>query len=360
MIYPVIPIFLTTVLGAPASIVGLVEGIAESTASLLKVFSGWISDRMHNRKGLAVAGYTLSTFAKPLLVFAGVWWQVLGYRIADRTGKGIRTSPRDALIADSTEGADYGHAFGFHRAMDTVGAAVGPLLAFALLPLLNHDYRLFFALSIVPGAIGVLFLALFVREKRDGTIFKMSSIDVKSLGGRFFLFLAVVLVFSIGNSSDAFLILRAKDLGTPVFLIPLAYFVFNVVGSLVATPAGIISDRIGRKAVMLSGFAFFSLVYLGFALTRWSWTVWILFAVYGVYYAFTESIFKAHTADLVDERVRGTAYGLLNMVMGFALLPASIIAGFLWDAVSPSAPFLYGSITAAVAFVFAIFFIRSI
>lgn len=360
MIYPIVPIFMTTVLGAPVAVVGLVEGIAESTASILKVFSGWISDKAHNRKGLAVTGYVLSTIAKPMLVFANAWWQILGFRVADRTGKGIRTSPRDALIADSTTKEEYGRAFGFHRAMDTVGAAAGPLLAFALLPLLKHNYRLFFALSIIPASIGILLLVLFVKEKRDGTIFKMHSADVRSLGKHFFIFLAIVFMFSIGNSSDAFLILRARNLGVPVFLIPLAYFVFNAVASLIATPAGIASDKIGRKTVMVAGFAMFGFVYIGFATATRSWMIWLLFAFYGVYYAFTESIFKAHVADLVTENVRGTAYGLLNMVMGIALLPASLIAGFLWDNIAPSAPFFYGSITAAVAFLFAILFVKSI
>jgi MFS family permease len=360
MIYPIVPIFMTTVLGAPVAVVGLVEGIAESTASILKVFSGWISDKAHNRKGLAVTGYALSTIAKPILVFASAWWQVLSFKVVDRTGKGIRTSPRDALIADSTAEKDYGRAFGFHRSMDYIGATLGPLLAFVLLPLLKNDYRLFFALSIIPASMGVLLLALFVKEKRDGVLFKMHSIDFKSLGWRFFLFLVVVSIFSIGNSSDAFLILRAKDLGIPIFLIPLAYFVYNAVSSLIAAPAGIVSDKIGRKTLMLLGFLFFSFVYLGFAITDRAWMVWILFAVYGVYYAFTESMFKAYTADLVAENVRGTAYGLLNMVMGFALLPASLIAGFLWDNIAPSAPFFYGSITAALAFLFAILFVKSI
>lgn len=359
MIYPIIPIFLTTVLGAPATIVGLVEGIATSTASLIQIASGWFSDRYKNRKNLTLIGYSLSTLSKPLLALSFFWWEVLIVRFADRTGKGIRTPPRDALIADSAEPAEYGKNFGFHRALDTVGAAIGPLIAFALLPILPHsgsepNYRLFFALSIIPGILSVLMLALFVTERRKSKVFKMEKIRLSHFPREFIIFLGIVLLFTIGNSSDAFLILRAKNIGIAVTLIPIVYLLFNLVNAGFATYAGILSDRIGRKFAMIVGFLAFALVYYGFGVAGSQLAIWLLFAFYGIYYAFTEGIFKAYTADIVEEKVRGTAFGLLNMVLGIALLPASLIAGFLWDKVSVSAPFYYGAITATVSLLLAL------
>lgn len=354
MAYPFIAIFATTVLGAPVSFVGLVEGLAESAASLLKVFSGWFSDKLGKRKGLAALGYGLAAAAKPILVFATAPWQVLSVRLLDRAGKGVRTAPRDALLADVSDKAGYGRAFGFHRTMDTIGAMLGPALAFVLLPFLakhssSHGYRELFALAIIPALVGLLVLLFKVKEKpakRDAALPRLS---LKPFSRSYKLFLLVVLVFTLGNSSDAFLILRARDTGMAVGLIPLAYLLFNTVSAGLATPAGIVSDRIGRRGIMVLGFLNFSLVYLGFALAKNQLVIWIMFAFYGVYYAFTESIFKAYTADLVPAASRGTAYGVLNMTMGIALLPASIVAGWLWQHVSPAAPFFFGAGTALVA-----------
>jgi len=351
MVYPLIPIFLTTVLGAPVAIVGLVEGIAESTASLLKVISGWLSDRTQRRKRLTVLGYGLAAIAKPLLALSFVWWQVLIARFVDRFGKGVRTSPRDALIADSTSSEDYGKAFGFHRGMDTLGAALGPLIAFAALPLLHNNFRLYFSFAIIPAVIGVVVLALFVKEKVRAAKVENLRLSLKPFNRQFKLFLLIVLIFTVGNSSDAFLILRANNVGVAVGLIPLVYFVFNTVYALASTPIGALSDRIGRKVVIIAGYLIFAIVYLGFALVKSPFTIWLLFAAYGLYYAFTEGIFKAFTADLVPENLRGTAYGFLSLVLGIALLPASLIAGFLWDKISPSAPFFFGSAVSLIALV---------
>jgi len=351
MVYPLIPIFLTTVLGAPVAIVGLVEGIAESTASLLKVISGWLSDRTQRRKRLTVLGYGLAAIAKPLLALSFVWWQVLIARFVDRFGKGVRTSPRDALIADSTSSEDYGKAFGFHRGMDTLGAAFGPLIAFAALPLLHNNFRLYFSFAIIPAVIGVAVLALFVKEKVRAAKVENLRLSLKPFNRQFKLFLLIVLIFTVGNSSDAFLILRANNVGVAVGLIPLVYFVFNTVYALASTPIGALSDRIGRKVVIIAGYLIFAIVYLGFALVKSPFTIWLLFAAYGLYYAFTEGIFKAFTADLVPENLRGTAYGFLSLVLGIALLPASLIAGFLWDKISPSAPFFFGSAVSLIALV---------
>jgi MFS family permease len=351
MVYPLIPIFLTTVLGAPVAVVGLVEGIAESTASLLKVISGWISDRTRRRKGLTVIGYSLAAISKPILAFSFFWWQVLIARFIDRFGKGIRTSPRDALIADSTSKEEYGKAFGFHRGMDTLGAAFGPLIAFSALPLLHNNFRLYFSFAIIPAAIGVTVLALFVKEKARTAKAEKLRLSLKPFSKRFKLFLLIVLIFTVGNSSDAFLILRARNVGVTVGLIPLVYFVFNTVYALAATPIGSLSDRIGRKTIIITGYLIFSLVYLGFALVKSPFTIWLLFAAYGLYYAFTEGIFKAFTADIVPANLRGMAYGFLNLVLGIALLPASLIAGFLWDRISPSAPFFFGSAVSLLALI---------
>jgi len=351
MVYPLIPIFLTTVLGAPVAVVGLVEGIAESTASLLKVISGWISDRTRRRKGLTVIGYSLAAISKPILAFSFFWWQVLIARFIDRFGKGIRTSPRDALIADSTSKEEYGKAFGFHRGMDTLGAAFGPLIAFSALPLLHNNFRLYFSFAIIPAAIGVTVLALFVKEKARTAKAEKLKLSLKPFSKRFKLFLLIVLIFTVGNSSDAFLILRARNVGVTVGLIPLVYFVFNTVYALAATPIGSLSDRIGRKTIIITGYLIFSLVYLGFALVKSPFTIWLLFAAYGLYYAFTEGIFKAFTADIVPANLRGMAYGFLNLVLGIALLPASLIAGFLWDRISPSAPFFFGSAVSLLALI---------
>jgi MFS family permease len=365
MIYPLVPLFATTVLGVSVAFVGLIEGIAESTASLLKVFSGWLSDKVGRRKPLTLSGYILSAIAKPLLVIATAGWHVLGIRFLDRSGKGVRTAPRDALIADSCEPSDnnYGRSFGFHRTMDTIGAMAGPALAFILLPILavhssSRGYRELFALAIIPALIGIVVLAVFVKEsKKCDSAGPPPRLSLKPFDRRFKIFLLVVLVFTLGNSSDAFLVLRAKNVGLAVAMIPLAYLLFNTINAVLATPAGIVSDKLGRRGVMILGFLNFAIVYLGFAMANSTLTIWIMFAVYGFYYAFTESIFKAYTADLVPETLRGTAYGLLNMAMGIALLPASLAAGWLWEHVSVRAPFYYGAVMALVAMVMLVLFV---
>ncbi len=351
MLYPLTPIFLTAVLGAPVAVVGLIEGIAEATASLTKAYSGWISDKFQKRKPLIALGYGLSAVSKPLLSLATGWPMVLGLRFGDRVGKGVRTAARDALIADSTDAANRGRAFGFHRALDTSGAVFGPLLALALLGLLGENLRLVFLLAFIPAAIGVILIAK-VRERprsapnsRAPFSFRWSLFD-----RRFKVFLIVILVFSLGNSSDAFLILRAKELfGDSTLLTVLAYAFYNVVYALAATPAGILSDRIGRKWVMGGGFIVFAAVYFGFALAGRPETIWALFAVYGFYIAMTEGVGKAFTVDLVPNELRGTALGSYHAVVGIMSLPASLLAGLLWTYVSPEATFALGGVTAILA-----------
>ncbi len=372
MLYPIIPIFLTAVLHAPMSVVGLIEGIAESTASILKVVSGWLSDKSGKRKPFVIYGYGLSTVAKPLLAFAATWHFVLTARFLDRFGKGLRSSARDALIADSTDAKFRGKAFGFHRALDTVGAVLGPLIALVLLYYLDRttgdidaSYRIIFLIAFIPAIISVLLLLFFVTEKageiKDGLKFRLSDF---SRDFKIFLFISVV--FATGNSSNAFLILRANNIfesfgGVPsiitttfssiavVAVVILTYVVYNITYSLFSMPAGMLSDRIGRRNVMIGGFLIFSIVYLGFALANAGYLVWILFAIYGFYIAMTDGVSKAYAVDLVPADKRGTAIGLYYTATGLMALASSIIAGLLWDLAGASAPFLFGSATALIA-----------
>ena len=354
-IYPLIPIFLTSVLRAQVAAVGLIEGIAESTASILRIFSGYLSDKFGDRKWIAVAGYGISTISKPLFAVSHSWQQVLGFRFADRVGKGIRSAPRDALIADVTPPESRGLSFGFHRAMDTVGAVTGPLLAFWLLKSLHLGFRPIFWLSAIPAVLAVLILIAFVREpKIIREHVAPPKISFSGFSRQFKSFLFVVTLFSIGNSSDAFLILRAKNVGVSTESILLIYVLFNSVAALMSTHAGDLSDKIGRKLVLFAGFLVFAGVYTGFALVKNPGAVWGLFAVYGAYAALTAGVQKAFATDLVCAGMRGTGLGAYQTLTGIALLPASLIAGFLWDAVSPSAPFFYG---AAVALISAILLI---
>jgi MFS family permease len=350
MIVPVLPIFLITVLGAPMAAVGFIEGVAESTASILRVFAGWIADRTGRRKPLIVLGYTLANLVKPLLALTTAWPQVLVIRFADRFGKGIRGSPRDALIADSTLPDYRGRAFGFHRSLDTAGAAIGPLLAAALLAVGGQDPRLVFWAASVPGLIAVIIVVGLVRDRPIAPSQRAApSLRWTDLGRPFALFTAVTTLFALGNSSDAFLILRAQDLGVPVPLIPLVYFVFNLVFAILATPAGILSDKVGRRSVLVAGYTVFALVYLGFAVAPSPWIAAALFVAYGAYYAMTEGVGRALITDLVPPTLRATAMGVFATITGLALLPASLIAGALWQYVSPSAPFFYGAAMAGAA-----------
>ena len=356
MVYPLVPIFMKDVLRAPVLVIGLVEAVAEATASLLKVVSGYISDRLGKRKALAVVGYGLSSVTKPILGVAHNWGTVFGVRFTDRFGKGIRTSPRDALIADVTEGGSRGKAFGFHRGMDTAGAVLGPLAAYLFLRRFSaiggveHAYRSLFFLAAVPAILGVIILAAFVKEPKTGSRpAQLPKIRFSGFDRKFKLFLLVVTLFSIGNSSDVFLILRARNLGVAAENVLLIYVAFNIVQAILAVPIGSLSDRIGRRPVIVMGYLIFAAVYVGFALAKGAMTAWVLFLVYGVYYACTESVQRAYAADLSPVELRGTAIGAYHTFVGLALLPASMVAGVLWDKVNPAAPFIYGASTALLA-----------
>jgi len=350
MIYPLVPIFLTSVLGAPVSIVGLIEGIAESIASILKVISGWMSDKLQKRKSFVISGYSLSAFSKIIFSLAYSWPVVLLARFIDRFGKGTRTSARDALITESSESSARGRTFGFHRAMDTMGAVIGPLLAIVAIRILNENYRFVFLLSFIPAFIGVLLLFFFVKERANKS---KSTVDFqfkwKSLDPSFKVFLFISFIFALGNSSNAFLILRAQNLGLSVTMVMLAYVLFNFVYAVFSLPAGIISDKIGSKKILLAGFLLFAVIYFFFGQITKSIFIWLLFPFYGIYMALTEGIAKAYISNLIPTEKAGTAFGIYQTTIGLCTFFASWIAGLLWSYVSISAPFIFGSIMAILA-----------
>jgi len=352
MIYPVVPIFLTAVLGAPVTIVGLIEGIAESTAAILRVFSGWFSDKFQRRKPFMAAGYGLSALSKLIMAVSVHWSMVMGGRFFDRFGKGIRTSARDALLAEGCDASCRGRVFGFHRAIDTMGALVGPLVALLLLHIFDQKLRFIFFLAIIPSVVGVILLMVFVKDIRKlqglPDVHKLSLRNMK-LSRDFKIFLIVSAIFALGNSSDAFLILRAQNLGFSLSLTILVYTVFNAAYALTSFPAGIVSDRIGQKKVLLYGFCLFAVIYFLFGIVSRPSFLWILFALYGLYMALTEGIGKAYVSHLVDRDYTGTTYGVYQTLIGIMTFFSSLIAGFLWKYISPGAPFIFAAIMATVA-----------
>ncbi|MDX2285890.1 MAG: MFS transporter [Bacteroidia bacterium] len=332
MIYPYLPLLLTE-LGANKSVIGLIEGIAEATAALLKSVSGRLADRSGRRKGFVLGGYSLSAFAKPALYLAAAWWQVLAVRFLDRTGKALRNPARDALIAGSVPAADRGSAFGLHRAMDRIGALGGPLLALAVLAAWPGDLRMVFLWSAVPAFIAVALIP-FVREAAAAARQPAAGPSGTRilLGSRpFRLFLLANLLFSLGNASEAFLILKAEESGVPPLHLPLLWVMYNAVCVLLAPAMGRLSDRIGRMRVILISFAWFSGVYALFGSADQAWQIWMLFALYGVYYGLSDGVYRAYLADLAAPELRASAYGLFSTATGLALLPASLLMGTLWD-----------------------------
>jgi MFS family permease len=354
MIYPLLPAFLTAVLGAGPAALGIIEGIAESTASLLKLYSGYLSDRVKKRKGWIVAGYSLSNIIRPLIAFSTSWLHVLALRFSDRVGKGLRTSPRDAIIADSTPPEFRGKAYGFHRAMDHTGAVVGPLAATALLLAFHDDVKTIFILSFIPGLLAVLMLLFGLREKiSEGDRAATASFNFRSAWGEmtpgFRKYLFIILVFTLGNSTDAFLLLRAQQLGVSVTLLPTIWVVLHVVKMSFSVPGGILSDRIGRKKVIVAGWLVYALVYAGFGLASEQWHAWALFAVYGVYFGLTEGVEKALVADFAPLHLRGSSFGLYHLIVGLGAFPASLLFGLIWQQFGSAAAFGAGAALALVA-----------
>jgi MFS family permease len=364
MIVYLIPLFLSNILGVHTAIIGLIDGVAETTASLLKVYSGVLSDRFHRRKWLAVAGYALSTVAKPFLYFANSWGWVLGVRFWDRAGKGIRTAPRDALVAASTDENTRGLAFGLHRAGDTAGAFIGIGIASAVVWLTQSDASLLtratfqaaVLVSIIPAVLAVIVLALGVKDIQGaGNGSAPVRLSLKGIDARFKIFLVIVVLFTLGNSSDAFIILRAQERGLSVLHTLFMLMTFTAIYTILSGPLGALSDKIGRRRLIIGGWLAYGLVYLGLAFSQTGWQVWAMFGLYGVYYAATEGVAKALVADLVPDAQRGTAYGLFNAAIGLTALPASVIAGLLWqgfgtwNGFGPSAPFIFGATMALFA-----------
>jgi len=354
MIYPVLPAYLVVTLGASPAILGLIEGFAESTASLLKVFSGYFSDKIKLRKPFAIFGYAASTLGKFFLFIASSWHPFFAGRLLDRFGKGLRTAPRDALIADSAREGARGAAFGLHRAMDTVGAACGVLAAYFLVTRYKGEFKNIFLISLIPALAGIIIL-FFVKEKKslappaaEKLQFKWSALDK-----RLKFFLIFTFLFTLGNSSNQFLLLRAQNLGSSLPLVILFYLVYNITYAAVSYPASRLSDRIGRKKLLVAGYLFYGLVYLGFALNKSVFNFWLLFAVYGLYIGFTEGVEKALVVDIAPAGLRATAIGLHATLVGAGLLPASIFAGLLWKFLGPAAPFYFGAfmgIAASIGF----------
>jgi len=345
MIYPLLPAFLLA-LGSGPAFLGLVEGLAEATAAGLKVAAGWLSDRSRRRKPLIVAGYALSTLARPLLSIATAPWHVLAVRLADRTGKGTRGAPRDALIAEVTPRTDRGRAYGFHRAMDHAGAFVGPLIASAALAL-GADLRLVFALAAVPGLLSVAVLVLGVRDAVAPPAPPVAGAE-GPIGSVFGRYLAVLAVFTLGNSSDAFLLLRAQQTGVALATLPLLWALHHAVKSLTSTWGGALSDRLGRRRTIAVGWAVHAVSYLGFAFASSPLHAWLLFAAYGLFPALTEGPERALVADLAA-RARGRAFGLYHAITGAMLLPASLLTGAIWQARGALAALGVGAALAAVA-----------
>jgi len=355
IIYPLLPIFLTTVLGAPASAIGAIEGAAETTSALLKLASGWWSDQVSRRKPLVVFGYALASLARPLVAVAQSATQVLAIRLTDRVGKGIRGAPRDALIAESVDPSIRGRAFGFHRAADHAGAVVGPLIAFALLQWQHIPLRTVFLLAAIPGVLSVIVLVVGVREPprerhlASPSPAKQAPLRGVALGRQFWMFFASVLLFTLGNSTDAFLILRANQLGVSVAAIPLLWAALHVVKSAASMPGGALSDRLGRKPVILAGWAVYGAVYFAFGRASEAWHAWALFLGYGLFFGLTEGTERAMVADLVLQERRGTAFGWYNLAIGIGALPASLLFGLIWDRLGPRAAFDVGAGLAVAA-----------
>lgn len=356
MVYSVMPMFLLSI-GASKTSLSLIEGIAESTASLLKAFSGFWSDKIGKNKPFMLFGYGLSALIMPLYAFVYAPIHVLYLRFTERVGKGIRTAPRDSLIAGSVTNKETGRSFGIQKAMDNSGAILGPLIAFAVLYFIPGNYRLIFILAGIPSILGILVIIFGIKEagKKPETLLR--KFRFKDFPKKYYLFLFIVFIFTLGNSTDALLLVKANEIGVKVAFIPLVYLIISIVSVLLSVPVGSLSDKIGKEKILLFGYLIYATVYFGFGISGNITTIVILFALYGVYSASTDGIQKAFISDMIDGNKQGTAMGIYNGLLGITLLPASIIAGVLYDKVNSSLPFYFGAGTAIISSILLVFFI---
>ena len=363
MVYPIIPLYLSAAFGATPALIGLIEGIAESLASLLKVFSGYITDKFGKKKPIAFLGYAAGLVYKVALILAGSWGGVLGARVIDRVGKGIRTAPRDVMVCDSADENNLGKAFGVHKALDMAGSAIGIFISYLLLEKAGKTaaYKELFAISIIPAILGLL-MFFFIKEKRTHEDAKKREPfwqNIKKLDGQLKLYLFVAFLFTLGNSSNAFLLLRAKSVGFDDNNVILLYLIFNLTASILSIPLGRLSDRVGRKKLLVAGYIVFSAVYLGFAFASSQFTIVIVFVLYGFYSAMITGVERAFIAEISPVYLKGSMLGLHSTIVGIALLPSSVIAGLLWVRFGASSPFLFGSVMSLLAAFILLLFMKN-
>jgi MFS family permease len=354
MLYPILPIFITQVLGAPVFVLGFIEGIAEGAASFFKAIFGYYSDKLQKRKIFVIGGYSASAVSKIIIAFSYAWPMVLLGRFIDRLGKGARTGARDALLLEATDETNKGFIFGFHRSMDSAGAVIGPTIALLLIYMFHNNLRLILFIAVVPAFLSLLFF-FYVKEAKKRLITNKTklSLSIKSFPREFQFFLLGMAIFSLGNSSDTFLILRAQNIGIGLTAVIGAYILYNLVYSLASIPAGKLSDKLGPQRVFITGLIIFALVYLGFALNTSRLGIWVLFAVYGFYIALTDGVAKAWIGKMIDKERAGTAYGTVYTVTSLFTVFASIIGGLLWSLYTPSFTFIFAAICSVISlFVF--------
>jgi len=357
MVYSVMPMFLLSI-GASKTSLSLIEGIAESTAALIKSFSGFWSDKVGKNKPFMLIGYGLSALITPLYAFVVSPLQVLYLRFIERVGKGVRAAPRDSLVAGSVTNGETGKSFGVQKAMDNMGAIAGPLLAFVLLIFYPENYHLIFLFAAIPGFFGILVIIFGIKEAKMRDRQLLKKFRFKDFSKKFYLFLGIIFIFTLGNSTDALLLVKANEVGVKVAFIPLVYLISSVVSVLLAIPMGSLSDKVGKEKLLIGGFLIYALVYFGFGITKNLNVIILLFATYGLYSSMTDGIQKAFVSDIIDKNKKGTGLGMYNALLGMTLLPASLIAGILYDHVNSSVPFYFGACTAVLSAILLFFYRR--
>jgi len=348
MVYSVMPMFLMSI-GASKTSLSLIEGIAESTSSLVKAVSGFWSDKIGRNKPFMIIGYGLSALIIPLYTFVITPLHVLILRFIERFGKGIRTAPRDSLISGSIKDNESGKSFGLQKAMDNSGAIMGPLLAFVLLSFFHENYRLIFLLAGIPAILAIFVIIFWIKEAKKEKHELFAKFHFREFPAKYYFFLVIIFIFTLGNSTDALLMVKANEVGIKVALIPIVYLITNLVSVIASVPIGILSDKIGKEKILIAGFIIYAVVYFGFGVTTSLWTIVSLFALYGLYSAATDGIQKAFISDMTDKNKKGTGLGIYNALLGVTLLPASLIAGFLYDKINSSVPFYFGAATAGLS-----------